>query len=536
MIKILVALIILGILLFLEFKRKQRFLLLRLIAQVLLVGSVLLMTFRLSIKTTTKESLVLLTEGYEQKTIDSLSSLRPVAFNSYNELSKLNGVKVITGSGLPSWALDLLPSKTYTFIPSTVPNGITAIEADEHVYAHRWNTIRGTYHGNESTIKLIGPGGPEDSVKTSGPFSLSFFAKTPGRFNYELITPEGSEILPLIIEPERVFNIVFVSNYPTFEARYLKNFLTSKGHRLSIRNQVSRGKYKFEFANRPSSNFQSITTTLLKDADLVIIDEASWTGLSSNELKNINNAIDDGLGMIILPDKGKSPIKFSVTQQKDTVRISSGKAGSIRLPALTLEAKQSNPLLKSGDRVVNGYVYSGSGKIGYQLLLETYQAGLQGKNEIYSNLWVPLLEKCARTQKEDFKLRITSPFPHYENEPISFDVISSGKQPSLNIDNIQLPLTEDVYIDDLWHGTIWLERNQWHELAIDSIKSYVHISKEGTWKTMRAFNNTKVTKQYATSHDQDDSLSSSEDDRLPKIILFLVFLMSAVFLWLAPKL
>ncbi len=214
-----------------------------------MVVSLLLLTLYPQSQITNHKSVILLTDGYEQRVIDSLPSFEATKVSSYNNLSKLNHVKIITGNGLPNWALDLLPSKNYNFIPSPAPKGITAIETDEHLYAHRWNTIRGTYNGGESLIKLRGPGGFEDSVTTSkGAFSLSFFAKSSGRFLYDLITPEGTETLPLIIEPERQLNIILISNYPTFELRYLKNFLAAKGHRLSVRNQVSKDKYKFEFA------------------------------------------------------------------------------------------------------------------------------------------------------------------------------------------------------------------------------------------------------------------------------------------------
>src|ERR1041385_2156663 len=232
---IIVALIVLGVLVFFEVRRKQRFLLFRIVAQALIVTSVFLLTLRPSTQITNHQSRILLTSDHEQKLPDSLSSFERIKVSSYNELSKLNGIKVIAGNGLPSWALDILPSKNYSFIPSSQPTGITAIETDEHVYAHRWNTIRGTWHGDGSLIKLRGPGGIEDSVKTSAngeSFTLSFFAKAPGRFNYELITPKGSETLPLVIEPERVFNVIVVNNYPTFELRYLKNFLTSEERRV----------------------------------------------------------------------------------------------------------------------------------------------------------------------------------------------------------------------------------------------------------------------------------------------------------------
>ena len=545
---VIVALVILATLVYLETRRKHRFLIVRIIAQVLLVTSVLLLTLRPSFPTKeNKQSLILLTDGYDQHTIDSLTdnnkSLKTISFESANELNKFNGVSVIAGNGLPSWALDLLPSKNYSFVPGAEPVGITGIESDDHLYAHRWNEIRGTYNGDPALIKLRGPGGIDDSVKVSnGPFSLTFFAKAPGRFNYELITSAGNETLPLVIEPERTFGIIFISDYPTFEVRYLKNFLASKGHRLSIRNQVSRGLYKFEFANRPAANFQSLTPALLNETDLIVIDERSWHTLSVTEQKNLQAAINDGLGVILMPEANPGKhrsylIPFTSTQQKDTTRVSLGRAGSFRLPALTLEATQANALLTGSDgRVVNGYVHSGTGKVGYQLLHETYQIGLQGKSEAYSALWVPLLEKCARTQKNDFKLKITSAFPRYENEPVTFEIISSGEQPVLKVDNIDLPLAEDVYIDDLWHGTTWLEGNSWHDFAIDSTVFSTHVSKSGDWSAVRASNNRKATSTNAGQSNIDSQLTVTRDDSTAKIILFSIFILAAGFLWLAPKL
>lgn len=540
---IVVASVALVVLVFLETKRKQRFFVLRIIAQTLFVGSVLLLTLRPSLKSTSQSSsLLLLTDGYQQSTVDSLKSLKAVTLKSYNELSDLSGPGVIAGNGLPSWALDLLPSKNYSFVPSSSPKGITAIESDEHIYAHRWNEIRGNYNGTDGIIKLRGPGGIDDSVKiSSGPFTLSFFAKAPGRFNYDIITNEGTETLPLVIEPERSFNIIFLSNYPTFEMRYLKNFLASKGHRLSIRNQVSRGIYRFEFANkkrRDGDNFKSITSNLLNTTDLLVMDERSWTSLTSSEQKNIQTAVNDGLGVLIIPESDKLKlISFKKNQQKDTVRVSLGRAGSLRLPALSLESQQSNSLLKSVDnRVVSGFIYSGKGKIGYQLLAETYQAGLQGKSEVYSALWVPLLEKVARTLSNDLKLKITSPFPYYENEPVSFDIISSGKEPKLKIDNIDFPLTEDVFVDDLWHGTTWLDGNKWHNFSLDSATTAVHVAKPGTWKSVSATNNRKATALQAGQQTNNEVASFSKDDTKIKIVLFVIFILSGGFIWLAPKL
>jgi hypothetical protein len=506
----------------------------------------------------------LITDGYSDEIIDSLKTKNPAIqlvstpgakpyrdaspLKSLNELSSLGSrVSMIAGNGLPAWAIELMPEKQFVFTPAEEPEGITGINIPDHVYAHRWNEITGTHRmtGEATTLRLRGPGGLEDSVQLKGPgdvpFKLSYFAKAPGRFNYDLVSSATSETLPVVIEPERNFNILFVADYPTFETRYLKNFLASKGHRLAVRNQVSRGHYKLEFANRPAANFQAITAAVLKDADLLVIDESSWHSLNSAEQRNLQAATNDGLGVVFLPgskpDKRRSPlIQFTATSDKDTAGVSLSRAGSFILPALPVEVKQSTSLLASNGRVLAGFRHLGAGKVGYQLLNETYQVGLQGKSDAYSAIWVPLLEKCARSNNQEFKLKITSPFPFYDNHPISFDIISSGDVPHVTYGTAEIPLAEDAWIDDLWHGKIWLEGNTWHDLNVDSVSHWIHIAKNGAWKTLNANNTRKATALAARQTASNDLTQTTYDDRLIRVLLFSLFIFSAGFIWFSPKL
>ncbi|HMJ70699.1 MAG TPA: hypothetical protein VK508_17475 [Cyclobacteriaceae bacterium] len=562
---VVIALVILALLIILELRRKLKYKTIRVFAQCLLVASVLLITLRPAVPVNTKSaSILLITDGYSDVAIDSLKRNDPslqvvttpdanpyrdaTAMKSLNELAQIGGrVSMIAGNGLPAWAIALMPEKKFVFNSSEASEGISSIDIPDHVYAHRWNEVRGSYDlaGGFATVRLLGPGGVEDSVELKGPgtvpFALSYFAKASGRFNYELVTAVGTEPLPVVIEPERNFSILFIADYPTFEIRYLKNFLASKGHRLAIRNQVSRGKYKLEFANRPAANYQSLTVAVLKEADLLVIDEPSWHALNSAEQKNLRSAAQDGLGVLVLPaskpDKRRSPlIQFTSTDNKDTARVSLGRPGSFVLPALPLEVKQSTPLLTSGPRVISGFRHFGAGKVGYQLLSETYQVGLQGKSEAYSSLWVPLLEKCARSEKEDFKLKVVSPFPFYENQPVEFDILSSGDEPHLMFGQTEVPLAEDAWIDDLWHGKIWLETTTWHDLRIDSLSHWIHLAKKGSWKTLHTNNTRKATALAATQSASAISTEKTYDAALLRIILFSLFILSAGFIWLAPKL
>lgn len=563
---VVVSIIIFAALAIIEVRRKMRFRYLRVFAQLVIVVSLSLLVLQPAIVVRNETgSVLLLTEGYQDSVVNnilkersnletiSLPGVRPYKdseqLRSINELASIGGrIHTIAGNGLPQWAIDLLPNPSFAFNALEQSVGVTKLELPTHAYTNRWNKLRGVFTAGEqpASIVLRGPGGVEDSVVLNGPgevpFELSYYAKAPGRFNYEITYNNTTNDLPVIIEPEHPLDIVFISDYPTFELRYLKNFLASKGHKLAVRNQLSKGKYKFEYANRPSLDFKSLSEKILSETDLLLIDERSWFGMSSAEQKNIQNAIVDGLGVVVIPerksDKNKKRlIAFEEIPVQDTTSIKVSKTPSFTLPALPLESSTSKPILKgTDDRVVSGYQYAGAGKIGFQLLQETFQQGLQGKAEAYSELWVPLFEACARTVRQNVQLRVTSPFPWYENEPVDFDVVTSGTRASLKIDSVDLPLSEDVMIDDIYHGTVWLEGDKWNEFRTDSVVNYVHLSKPGSWNSLRAANNIRAT-AFVSGEGRDTNASSvSYDDRKPKVILFVLFVLAAGFVWISPKL
>ncbi len=559
------GLVVMAVLVYLEYRRKLKYRTLRIFAQILFVTCVTLLFVRPTIASNqSRSSILLLTDGYDESDVDRLitedRSLRlfttpgtkpyknSTALQSLNELSRIGReISGIAGAGLPQWAIELMGNHNFVFHhPGTT--GISTLDLPNQVFAHRWNKLSGTYDLDSGTVtlKLRGPGGMEDSVTLTGsgrlPFALSFFTRAPGRFNYELITPGSTEILPLTIEAEKELAITIISDYPTFEVRFLKNFLATKGHRLSIRTQVSKGRFKFEFANRASAEFPTLSTSILGKTDLLLIDERSWQALSSGEQRNVRSAITDGLGVLTLPEQapGKKPtlLPFDPVQVKDTVTVRLERAGTVNLPVLTLITKEPTiSMMSSTDgRIVSGYVESGAGKIGYQLLQETYRVGLENKMDTYAALWVPLLEKCARKLSDEYSIRITSPFPVYENEPIDFSVVGAGKKPEVKVDDHALPVSEDLRVDDLWHGRVWLEGNSWHRITADSTTKWIHVAKVNAWRELRASNHARATALASAESSSQGIAYISYDDRMVKVILFTLLLIAAAFLWLSPKL
>ncbi len=550
-------------LLFFEYRRKIKYRAGRMLAQFLFVCSITLLILRPSWPSAQpQKGFLLLTNGYDPAQVSSIlgehPALEPVsmpdakpypdarALKSYHELASMGDrVATVVGHGLPSWALGLIQKPDYTFAPSPT-KGISRLNVDNRRLANRWNTIEGTYTGDQPAwIRLRGPAGIEDSIQVTpgeSPFTLNFFSKSAGHFMYEVTTPDANEPLPLYIEPEAQLSVVIIVDYPTFETRYLKNFLASKGHRVTIRTRVSKEKFKFEFDNITPHEFKQLNDQLLSTADILVIDARAFQSLNFGEQKSVRANIVSGLGVVLLPDpsikKGPELLSFAPTNDVDTVSIKLPRANVIRLPSVPLRPTARIETIASSTkgRIMTGYQISGLGKIGFTLLKETYQLGLQSKGDDYSLLWVPLFEKCARTKIDPFQIKVLTPFPRYTDAPIDIEVLSNGKTPRVSMDSIDVPVSEDLRIDDVFDARIWVAKPGWHELKADSTTQWLYVAAPETWSTVTAAENMRVTSLHASAEWHERSPEPVHNHGLPTVILFLIFVGSSGFLWLAPKL
>jgi hypothetical protein len=220
-----------------EFQRRQKFLAFRIVAlsmmMISLFGLLLHPTYE---KEEKSKTIILLTKGYQRNKVDSIvqknlelkiistadaapysnSSILKSWYDLYEE-----NIAFVVGQGLPSYSLELLQHKAFQFIPSQHPKGITQLTVPDNIYVNDRTKIEGLFNSTEKTkLKLIGPGGVEDSV-TFGQgeisFSLTFAPKQSGKFIYSLVTENSSstfsERLPIEVLPERKLRILFkISN------------------------------------------------------------------------------------------------------------------------------------------------------------------------------------------------------------------------------------------------------------------------------------------------------------------------------------
>lgn len=566
-----VAVLLTAVFIWKEIKRKHRFLALRIVAQIILILSLTLLFLRPSVKTTkTVGSALLLTPGYDKGKADSLVELYGLRVIRTDDASAYRKAKVLAswhllqddaadirfvlGEGIPAYVHDEFDLH-FEYLQGEKPDGITRISTLS-LKSNQFNVIQGevNYASPPATLHLLGPAGIEDSISIKEKhtsFSLSTFTKQPGKFLYQARLLKDGKIvmndpLPLEVMPERKLNVLFLQQYPSFETRYLKNYLGEKGHRVIMRYQVSKSSYRYEYANTEKQLLPRLNAALLNKQDLLIATPDVLKSLSPSEMQLINTASSEGLGIILLiyqPVKGMQgllPYPL-IPVQTDTVSLTSAQwKGRITLPAtaLLIAAAPSLQTIFSDNSngLLSGYFYHGAGKTGFQLLNETYRLPLEGRAREYAQIWSPLIENTSRKQSEKFKVNIRSPFPYFQDQPVHFQIIAAAEAPIVHFDSMRIPLKEDVTVNQLWHGTIWPDHPGWHQLTLqDSSHFNFYVSGANEWNALN-LTNQALQNKISSTYGETQNKEISDYQPVSPLLFFLLFVLASGALWLLAKL
>jgi hypothetical protein len=536
-----VAVLLFAIFSWLEWKRQARFFYTRLIALLIAILSLMAFVLRPAYSTNADSAgVIVLTPGYNKFSADSLKKIyqhyHVVAAEQLDNINQLlaykDQIRFVLGAGLPAY---VLPDSGFNFLAGPLPTGIVQMQIPAKLIANRKASLSGVWNGQLGTITLIGAEGKIDSTTVNaGSFQLSFTPQQPGKFLYELEIDGKKELLPLEIHAPKPLDILILQQYPSAEIRYLKNFLIDQGHRVVVRTQISKNNFRFEFGNRAPVTPTRITAEALSDFDLLVLanESVALDGVA------IKDALRNGLGVLWLPSENeltKPPFGFEfVKVNTDTVQVNF-EAQTITLLAWPVNAMKDFAIVKNKNRVLAGYKREGAGKVGYQLLTETYPMIAKGQSKFYNHVWTNIVETLARISVQTTSIKITNSFPAYPDEPLAIEVLATN--PDVYLDSTRLPLLEHAVIDDLWSATAWPKEKGWHQLvsATDSVTTNFFIPDFNSWAALRAANLQKATKEKAggTLKFEADRLSYKT---ISPLLFFVLFVLAIGFLWLAPKL
>lgn len=561
--------LILGLLLFIIFWWKEwnglfnKTFLLNLFLGFVAITSLLVLVLEPSLAKEQDTTGVLLTDGYQTKKLDSLKKVFPkLKITTYKKASDLSsqldsvGEIKILGDGVPEYDFWQLQGKSVRYLEGENLSGIIRLKYNQELIEGDNFSVIGVYNQpvKGHYLLLQGPAGNVlDSISLTDSitcqFKLETKTKVEGNLVYKLVEKDslGKEIqinqLPTVINKKEQLNILIINQFPSFETKYLKNFLSESGHKLVVRSQITKGKYKFEYLNTKRNPFYRFSKESLEEFDLVILDTDTYLGLSRSAKNNLSNAsYDDGLGVFVQPDDQLFK-RVSFFNQIQVVSDGEKNIDIADFPELKFE---KYPYKFSDSLSLNGLAlakhsfleYNGNGKIGTTTLKNTYQLVLDGHFEKYRQIWSQIITKVAKVNIRQGAISAINQFA-FLDEPYSLEISSTLKEPVvIHADGYVIPLSQDPINNELWRTRTYPTKSGWNSVNMknDSLLRYAYFVMDSTqWKTLRRaeiITKNQIRFKETTGLTEKVVVFKS----LSRVWPFLCFLLSIGLLWLLPKL
>lgn len=517
-------------------------------------------------KKTKGESTIIITENYKQKHVDSLKKIyKKIKIIDYTEngvLPRINNSEqvFILGSGVQTFDLPVFENLSVSYLPGHPLSGITQLRFSKQIMVGDVLEVKGEVQNPEESNVLIlenSLGTALDSVVFPSiedmRFRLSSQLRTEGNYLYYLTEKNsfGKSInrktLPIRVKQRQKLDIMMLNSFPTFEIKYLKNNLATDGHRVAVRNRITKGKFKFEFLNRKKTNLMQLSASTLNDFDLLIADATSIKNLTRTEINLLQDAIQkEGLGLLLLDEISQlSSLEdfslFDFQQASATVEELDEIAG-VLINKQPYEFKTElglETIHTSNSTVISAYKRLEQGRVGTTVLENTWQLQLQGKKEVYQKIWAKILRSLSKRQPVDNSWETESSYA-FVNEPYTIKLRSTLEHPKLKDENKGIiALQQDFNQPDLWSGTFYPRQIGWQSFAVESDTTStfdLYMLSPQDWLTLRAYQSSKANQRYFKIQNSNDRSTQYSITAINPLWFFVLFLISIGSLWLEPKL
>lgn len=507
---------------------------------------------------------IVLTEGYSKGQLDSLKqeikNLKVLEYSSDQLIPKeiKSAEKIyLLGNGLKEYDLWQLEKSAVVLLGGMDPKGITRLKYLKERTIGDKLELEGVYSKAEEGIKLVlqGAGGAGlDSIALNSEgeqkFQVAADLNVAGKYLYFLVEKDSlGEILrtnpvPVKVIEQENLRILVLNSFPTFETKYLKNFLAEAGHELVIKNKITRNRFKYEYFNTSSVPIGNFSEDVLAGFDLLLIDATSLRNLSGTELDVLKNSIKkQGLGLIVQADEAYfrsggalDVLNFSRLQGNE---VNSSKWPGAKLNrALYIFEKDFalQPIHQLDGNIYSAYKRLGQGRIGTTVFIDTWELILDGKNEVYRELWTQIFENISKKESKIAEWE-QEPVTAYKNEPFDFRLSTEMAEPKVQSGTGSgIPLMQDVNFPSLWKGRTWPRETGWNNLRLDTLSTYeFYINDQSHWQAMTATNTIAANRKF---FEREFTPGQGRKPLKPVCPLwfFGLFLICIGGLWLEPKL
>ncbi len=511
--------------------------------------------------------MAILTDGFDQEQLDSLSKVHSdLSIKDYvagkpilDSSNKPNSVFIL-GHGIKAYDLWQLDSTEAKHLKGNDIKGITKLHYSSKNSVGSKAKFQGNYLDAIGGHKLVleNPSGVIiDSMTLSKDetqkFQLSTDLKVRGKFLFQLIEKDSlntiisKDPLPIIVTKENQLSILIINDFPTFETKYLKNYLAKKGHQVLIRSKLTKDRYKYEYFNMTKRSPVAFDLKTLQKFDLMLIDAISLNSLSRGSINSIKKTIvDQGLGVFIQADQGFYNSNDRLTQfkfQRDNI-VSTIFKDRPRIKLTTYPYKfrsefSLQTIQTSGVKTLSAYKILGMGRVGTSILQNSYELVLNGHADMYQELWSSVLGDLSRKEIMNTEWN-TKPLFAFENEPMEVSIRTRFEQPTINTnEDAIIPMTQDVDIASLWRGKTTPKNMGWKHLQLqqDSIPNLdYYVANNDSWQSLKAYNTSMANQRYFNQNNTSNVKSNDPLTQINPLWYFALFLFCVGYLWLEPKL
>ncbi|WP_336514410.1 hypothetical protein [Pollutibacter soli] len=514
---------------------------------------------------------IILTEGYSQDSIQSAienneSALVIEGADLFKAPADISHFQLF-GYGFPiGTRFSEMPS-VISFNPTRESEGVTAVYWNQKVITGNELRVQGRYRNssqNMVTLKLSVFGKVEDSVLIQPYAAFNFTLKSIPRFNgravYQLFALSGKDTLESNAVPVKVISadkptIIMLSSSPGFEQKFFQDWLSGESFSVISRVRTSKDKIERKYLNVSKQTQQQTLLNQIRSADVLICDTEEFDRLSSSDRQSVFNYVSEtGLGLLITADsilprqdilrksfsltaanKISNSIKFKPGENKSLVAVpADGHARFLK------QSENSISIIRdSADRVLVGQIKYGRGSIVISLMPSLYPLALSGNQFAFAKLWTTIINAAALKDNRRERIGTDTRFPVVDEE-MSFTLISGDNNAKkLSVDNVNIALEQDADPGGFYKGKYWPEKEGWlDKITSNSDTASVYIYSDKDWKNIRMQERINYTKQLIKNNaDKRETLSPaiSHRKKLPDVFLYLMLILSTVFLWIEKK-
>ncbi|MEJ2258320.1 MAG: hypothetical protein P8X98_15275 [Woeseiaceae bacterium] len=402
-------------------------------------------------------------------------------------------------------------------------------------------------------------------------FALVTYPKAPGLFDYRLRVVDNdreleAEPVPVYVRPGERPVLYVLQSAPSFETRQLRNWAGDNLATLVIDTVITRNRELRQLVNADALADDRLSPTLLAQTGLAVVDGRAWTGLDPTRRTWFEEAVREGMGLLILADGDLAayldddatalPGFRLVERERDPdgyVPAWEGSQSQQRLPltGLALEYEGGIALTRTASgEVFEAYRNVGLGRVAISVLRERHRWLTSGDEATYTSYWARLMGRLGRPAPLPYLLPLADdawPTLHRRSRlcamvsdaSVSFDVAPLRGEETLSLESAAPSTGGPRRCTAFWPEQAGWHRARLREGGTDEVRSeaYYYVFADDQWRAHRRFERQQATRMRASSNAVvETAMTRTVRVDVGPLWPWLMFVFSAGLLWLERRL